>query len=762
MPQIKEKAAFSNHLDEYLKAKVTTTFQLAPRSRDEAKKPSSPSTSTPSASLKLFESIPSPDVPLSQSPVTGNSSKKVLKREEFSTAGDTKSNKTQVVDLSAEQIKALFQQCQISISTDVLEEKLIDGKLLDLLEGHQDVLDLQIGAPIIRAKQLYLKLNEFKTQGGIPNEFLSPKKMLDNIGEKETRTKKPEATIKNFLPFARIKDDTDDSNATGNIDSSNAVTNVSEENLKKPSTPSPSHRIKSFVPFASVDDADDYDVADDSEARSNATNSSGGRPKMASMPLSSSTPYVSPSSAAPMMTKSAQRKRASFHAHEKAQADYLKSLEKKADMDSRHIVKSTKSAKLKRQSFIQKSHAASSFSGKAPSRRVSSYGNKDLAFFAPTEKGKNHSPMTFKVDENILHSYPDPIQNSFPKFFESRRSRSVDRVKGHGDDCEDAQNQLPFSRFNQRITELKSPRARSLSAPPLRNPSILEKNAAHKQSFISWNIVKVKEHGYSTNFAGYDNQISKPTCYVKYMSPTNSSPKKRVPYISPWSPDATKKLVERRLSIKPQEYINPEEEEMMKCSFKPTMETKSKAMSKHRPIKEEAAQGNRVDPRSPRERVLARNNESKRSGWSEENEHELLSRNFVEYNIQRVKLLKPRPTSSEKRDKTMYIVNGMIKELKDNKLVEYEKKTSPNARPMRISYRSPISPEIENLNVNSKKEMRQKSNVNTTSHTIEQMQKNYEESVEEAITSVPMEMFENSKEHTKKRSSSTEKLDIPM
>ena len=140
MPQIKEKAAFSNHLDEYQKAKLTTTYQLTPRGREEEREPSSPS--TPSTLSKLLKGNSSPDASRSQSPVSRKPSTATMKSEEVSKTEEASKKRTKIVDLTPKHIVTLFQQFQIPISETELVKKSIDGKLLDLLEGHQDILDL--------------------------------------------------------------------------------------------------------------------------------------------------------------------------------------------------------------------------------------------------------------------------------------------------------------------------------------------------------------------------------------------------------------------------------------------------------------------------------------------------------------------------------------------------------------------------------------------------------------------------------------------
>ena len=450
------------------------------------------------------------------------------------------------------------------------------------------------------------------------------------------------------------------------------------------------------------------------------------------------------------MTKSAHRKRASFQAHQEAQAAYLKSQEKKVSIDSHHIVKLTKSAKAKRQSTIQKAFAANNPSGKTPSRRVSSYLSKDLAFFAPSEKAKSHAPMTFKVDKNLLSCMPVPNPCSFWR--NQRRSRSAERANDTESD-EGIQNFVPFSRYVLRASS-SSPRARSLSAPPSRRYSTLEEHIMKRKSFISWNIMRVKEHGAKTNFAEFGAQVSKPKCHVKYMSPTKSSKVKRISYISPWSPEAAKKLEEDKFAHKPMRYMSAEAEERRKYTFQPVLETKKKSKQKSRSPSNELALGNRLDPRSPRERALARKKELEDNGRGENNHssNEIHpSRSFVEYNIQRVKTLKPRQLSMYKEDETVFVVHGQIKKTRDKSVVEYERKSDSSLRPKRISYISPISPEVESElsaklenDVESLERPRESSfhsldlfasstrERRPTHEIVEQMQKTYLESVVEA------------------------------
>lgn len=641
MPQIKEKAAFSQHLDGYMKAKVTTTYQLTPKGREEEEKrkkkaspPASASPSTPSLAAKLFEDYSSPDVarPRSRSPSSRSPSKVVMLRsEETPPTEDDSDDRTQIMDLKPHQIVILFQQFQIPLSERTLIEKLIDGKLLDLFESYQDIIDLQVGAPTIRAKQLFLKINEFKGLGGVPNDFLRP-----------TKTVQEEKRVKTNV------DDNCDDNITfydpkGTPDKATATVNKVDERKES---------------------------------------SSSGAPL---------------SSAAPMMTKAARNKRASFHAHELEQAAYLKSQEKKVSPDSRHIIKMTKSAKAKRLSTINKDHALEISSGKKPVRRASAYADRDHAFFAPSEKYK-YAPMSFKINPDLMSSFPDPSPHTFGK--KSRRSHSADRTREYEDE-EGIINHVPFARYVDRAVS-KSPKARSLSAPPARRYSTLEEHVMKRQSFIAWNILKVKEHSYKTNFNDYDNQVSKPTCFVKYMSPTKSSKVKRLSYLSPWSPDAAKKLEEDNKGHKPLRFMNAEAEERRKYTFQPALETNkksspspnSKPKPKPRSPSNIGALGNYMDPRSPRDRALARKKELEDSGRSENNmpsnEGSHRKSSFIEYNIERIKSLKP-SSPIDKEDKTVFIVHGQIKEKKDMNLVDFSRRPDPHARPRRVTYISPVS-----------------------------------------------------------------------
>ena len=105
------------------------------------------------------------------------------------------------------------------------------------------------------------------------------------------------------------------------------------------------------------------------------------------------------------------------------------------------------------------------------------------------------------------------------------------------------------------------------------------------------------------------------------------------------------------------------------------------------------ALGNHMDPRSPRDRALARKKELEDSGRSENNmpsnqgSHRKSS--FIEYNIERIKSLKP-SSPIDKEDKTVFIVHGQIKEKKDMNLVDFSRRPDPH-KAKKSYHISPVS-----------------------------------------------------------------------
>ena len=192
--------------------------------------------------------------------------------------------------------------------------------------------------------------------------------------------------------------------------------------------------------------------------------------------------------------------------------------------------------------------------------------------------------------------------------------------------------------------------------------------------------------------------MSKPTCFVKYMSPTRNSKVKRLSYLSPWSPDAAKKLEEDNKGHKSLRFMNAEAEERRNALFNLRWrQAKVLVIIKPKPkLKISIKHGSSwksYGPEVSKRQSVSEKEELEDSGRSENNmpsnqgSHRKSS--FIEYNIERIKSLKP-SSPIDKEDKTVFIVHGQIKR-KDMNLVDFSRRPDPT-RPRRVTYISPVSP----------------------------------------------------------------------
>lgn len=96
---------------------------------------------------------------------TARTTRKAAQNEKITT------NTKKLQDLSAKETSSLISNVtKISLSES---ECYFDGRLLALLESWQEILELDIGLPMAKAKLLFLKISEFRTAGGVPTALLA-------------------------------------------------------------------------------------------------------------------------------------------------------------------------------------------------------------------------------------------------------------------------------------------------------------------------------------------------------------------------------------------------------------------------------------------------------------------------------------------------------------------------------------------------------------------------------------------------------------